>query len=365
MIDKAIDAAIRKTFQIVKEDYLCDKFKYLSETDLVFYFTHLLTQDEGFKPLIDNGTAKVHFEMKPMPELSQADLVILVNENKSFQTHSVLEFKIRVDGNKPRCLMDLEELKKLNLNGIKGYVLIFDRCAKSLQVKSYVDDVFPSNEKFRENIFIVCDSDMGKYNSKPHNSISEADKKSIIKRASKLISDFNGKNLISISEADLVFEFYQLLISDPSIMGYLQSSKIDIHCEIRPYIYKGKSDFVVVKDKNTKKYFWKEQKVKNQGVRIDLGITTRSKDAIDRAYTKAVSDQRGKMRFWRILSHPVDNIIFFVEFKKNNNIKDDISKLECIHSENGCLGKYIIFHNNQYSDEISCKNLTNIIYALR
>ena len=327
-----INNAIIKTFRIVKEDYLSDRYKYLSETDVVCSFVWFFKRIKEINKLIYNKQIDVHFEQKPGKNFSQCDLIIRKRNKEEWTISHVLEFKIRINGNKERTLIDFQQMMELEQIGISPFVLIYDRCAKEEQIINFVDEVFSINDRLRKRILWVSRNDIKSkiVNEIPLIEVNNEELVAVKEVVKNIITSASSWYFDPLSETDILYEIYSRLLSETYFQEFYNDRKIDIHCELRPYIKKGFKDFVVAWDKSEKRYSWVPQKRKNEGARVDLTITTRNKTYLKQAYNKANRDQGGKMKYWRILSQPIENSIVFIEIKNNSDIKKDIEKLRLL-----------------------------------
>lgn len=353
----AIKDCILKTYRRLKNDYLNDPFKYLSEADVVYSYANMLTQHPTVQGLIDSGLVEVHFECRPLPNMGQADLLVMLQEGEEQSIHSVIEFKVRVNGNKERCIQDFQDVERLRQEGIEGYVFVFDRCALLSQLEAYLGEAEEKTKsELRGNILWTCDHDTnGSLAEVPNVEMTHGETEVVMQQAATVLTSIPDWQISYLSEADIVFEVYRQLVNDGTLAKFFERRALDVHCEIRPYYESNGLEYVSVKDKaRGPGFFWVAQKLKNQGARVDLSITARNGAWLRKAESKAFSDQGGKMKYWRILSHPIENILLFSEFKKTANIKDDILKLKCLHGKSPSAQKYIVSKQKGRGSEMVC-----------
>jgi hypothetical protein len=323
-----LDRPVREIFSAVREDYLADPFKYLSETDVVFEYGYRL-----HKSLADTGYT-IHFEVRPRPGMGRVDLVVLLGEPTNPSLAAVLEFKIRVRGNRERMIKDLRDTDRLSREGVVSYLLVFDRCAPASLVEQLVDEALPSHSSQKERVLVVSDKDSRMPEQRPKLAPPDELKDVVVARAMAVLRGMENSRVHILSEADLVFAGHRRLLENPDLAGWLSAGQIDLHFELRPFLGgNGREDRVILEGKGAGGFGWSAQRVKNEGVRFDLALTTRDSRSLACAYSKAVSDQKGKMGYWRILSHPVENILLAVEFKKGVPSRKDQEKIRCLRQE--------------------------------
>jgi len=322
--------SIIETFKSLKNDYIEDKFKYFSETDAVFAFAWIFKRQKQINELINNGIIDIHFEFRPTGYSTQADLVIrMMNENGKWVSSSIIEFKIRVDGNKDRMLLDIRKTKELSSDGLTSFLFIFDRCASERQILDIINQELGINDPVRNNILWVSREHQKNEPGRRELTFPDKDELAEIKKVSEdILKSFHGWQGNTLSEADIVFEIYSRFLEHDIFMKFYNLGKVDIHLELRPFQKNAEQDLVIKDD--SAQYAWMPQRLKNEGIRVDFTITRRDEFLINQALKKATKDQGNKMKYWRILSNPLESNIIFVEVKNDRNIKKDKAKLEIL-----------------------------------
>lgn len=331
-MNNAVIKSILKAFKSIKDDYVEDKFKYFSETDVVFAFAWIFKRQEEVKKLIDNRMIDIHFELKPTKGSTRADLVIRVmNENGEWSLSSIIEFKIRVNGNKDRMLLDIKKTKELSSSGLTSFLFILDRCASECQILDFIDQEIMTNDPIRNNILWVSREHQKTDSIRRKHAHPDKEELSEIKRVSEeILKSFHGWEGNMLSEADIVFEMYSRFLKNDKFMEFHNLGKVDIHLELRPFKKDGYQDLIVNNKADKNQYAWMPQIFKNEGIRVDFAITSRNDSLINQALNKAINDQGRKMQYWRILSNPLESNIIFVEVKNHKDIKQDKAKLEIL-----------------------------------
>jgi hypothetical protein len=129
-----------------------------------------------------------------------------------------------------------------------------------------------------------------------------------------------------LTESDISFTL-------SSMLRKRKPSNSQVHCELRPYIADHGEHFVI------RNCHWKKQRKANEGSTFDIAIV-RGTRFWKEALRKARKDQKSdSLRYWRILSYPVESFLSAIEVKARVNgniegIKKDVDKLVALHSKN-------------------------------
>jgi len=186
---------------------------------------------------------------------------------------------------------------------------------------------------------------------------------------SKLGENYLRNKRSYLTEADTVYDLFSVLRNN------LDLEKMRIHSELRPFYGEIDCPSVIRTIKGTTG--WVMQKTALQGSLVDLSIIDVCEEHWNKAYKKAQKDQGlddlEHLRFWRMLSYPVEafRAIIEVKFKVYKNIgriKKDIDKLDKIREKNHeCLVYLVILDRRakklgqieKYSQE---KNINCIVF---
>lgn len=145
----------------------------------------------------------------------------------------------------------------------------------------------------------------------------------------KLGEDFRTNKKSYLSEADALCSLFTIL------KNKLDLKQMNVHSQLRPF-YKEMNNTFVLRRMPTRKIDWVIQEKANLGSLVDLSIIDIDKEYWIKAYAKALEDQHSKnIKWWRILSYPVEALKAVIEIKVKvygnfDEIEEDVYKLEMI-----------------------------------
>jgi len=158
-----------------------------------------------------------------------------------------------------------------------------------------------------------------------------------------------------LTEADIVSSLIQAL------RKHVQCDRIAIHSQLRPFLKKNGKVKVIgeerSKDKSRKRR-WIEQKRANKGARFDIALVSRDEKHWKKALENAKEDQGGKLKYWRILSYPLEAFHAIVETKVRvsgniDEIRGDIERLVMVRQENPrCLTFLVVMDKKAKSKDL-------------
>lgn len=154
----------------------------------------------------------------------------------------------------------------------------------------------------------------------------------IDKSLKELEKNYRQKERDFLTEADAVSTLFNIL------KDRLKNANVAVHSQLRPFTQRNE---VIVFDRRRKGWYWKKQRVANEGAPFDLAIIDAGDKYWKRAEKKAMYDQRAKkdLKYWRMLSYPIEAFLAAIEIKVRvwQNppwIEKDINKLSAILKKN-------------------------------
>ena len=159
---------------------------------------------------------------------------------------------------------------------------------------------------------------------------------------SQLCKKYLQREILYLSESDAVCSLF-------SILNELSLSKgLAIHSQLRPFYGSVDSAFIIKSDKNGK-IEWQKQRKANEGAVVDLCVIDEDEKYWRKAYAKALRDQNAtnRLKYWRILSYPVEALRVAVEVKVKvyrniRRIRTDLDKLAKIGEKNPSCVLYLV-----------------------
>jgi hypothetical protein len=149
----------------------------------------------------------------------------------------------------------------------------------------------------------------------------------------EILKDYKREERSYLTEGDVICRLF---------LALSHKLKVFVHSQMRPYARSGKDVLVIINGE------WEKGNKANKGSLVDLAIIDTDEKFWKDAFKKAKNDQGSKLRYWRILSYPVEAFLAAIEVKIRvrgnvSRIYKDIEKLVAIRKKNPkCLAYLVV-----------------------
>jgi len=167
----------------------------------------------------------------------------------------------------------------------------------------------------------------------------------------ELMQEYDENECSYLTENDVICKLYSILTRN------CNPKEFRIHSELRPFYESVENQLVITEEKGGKIGWYKQQTAKS-GFRVDLSLIN-PKTKFFEALEKAKKDQHarsGELKYWRMLSYPVEAFHAIIEVKikvyRNKTIDKDIEKLVMIRDKNKDCQLYLIILDRKSNPDI-------------